>query len=59
MWKFEFCQIFGKNFGKKLNKNSRQYFLFLKLKSKTFSWKTLTNFSKIGETLVKNSEKCE
>ena len=42
---------------KKFNENSQQYILSLNVKSTTFSRKILLNFIKIGEILVKNSEK--
>ena len=42
---------------KKFNENSRQYILSLNVKSTTFSWKIVLNFIKIGEILIKNSEK--
>ena len=42
---------------KKFNEDNRQYILSLKVKSTTFSRKILLNFLKIGEILVKNSEK--
>ena len=54
----EFCEIFSRNlWPKKYNKDSLQYILSLKIKSTTFSWQILLNFSKIGEILVKISEK--
>ena len=42
---------------KKFNEYSQQYILSLNVKSTTFSWKIFLNFIKIGELLVKNSEK--
>ena len=58
MKKAEFCEKFSRNlWQRKFNENSRQYILSLNVKSATFSWKNLLNFIKIGEILVKNSEK--
>ena len=58
MKKSEFCEIFcRKSWQKKINKNNRQNILSLNIKSTTFSWKISLNFSKIGENLVKKSEK--
>ena len=42
---------------KKFNENSWHFILSLNVKSTAFSWKTLLNFIKIGEILVKNPEK--
>ena len=57
-WKnLDFVKFLDRIVTKNFNENSRQCILSLKVKSTTFSWKILLNFIKIGEILVKNSEK--
>ena len=53
----EFCEIFSRILWPKFNENSRQVTMSLNVKSKTFCWKILLIFIKIGKIFVKNSDK--